>query len=85
MLWLKGLPAYKNAVTSKDVNICLEFVSSASNVIRLMIDASIFETHAFSLLKHDVPLLTKIHNEYRLYDGDNNGKFSGRRVRILSN
>ena len=76
---------YKNAVTSKAVNVCLDFVSRASNVRGLMIDASIFETHAFSLLQHDVPLLTKIHNEYRLYDGGNNGKFSGRRVRIFSN
>ena len=76
---------YKNAITSKDVNVCLDFISRANDVKGVMIDASIFQSHAFSVLQQDVPLLTKIHNEYRLYKDDSERPFPWRRVRVLSN
>ena len=77
--------AYKNAITSKNVNVCLDFISKANDVSGVMIDASIFESNAFSILQNNVPLLTKIHNEYRLYKADSAGKFLSRKgIRVLS-
>lgn len=76
---------YGNATTSKDVNMCLDFISKANDVRGVMLDASIYETHGFSILRHDVPVLTKIHNEYHLYTTDNGGKIlSNRKIRILN-
>ena len=76
---------YRNATASKDVNICLDYISRMTDVRGVMLDESIFETHGFSVLRHDVPLLTKVHNEYHLYTAGYSKSFAfGNRIRILN-
>ena len=76
---------YKNATTSRDVNICLEFISKMKDVRGVMLDESIYHTHGYSILRHDVALLSKIHHEYHMYTIKRDNTLHLRRsIRVLN-
>ncbi|VDI40033.1 Hypothetical predicted protein [Mytilus galloprovincialis] len=52
---------------SSDINQCLFFISEQNNVTGVFIDNSIYTIAGFTILNHDVPLLTLIHHEYHEY------------------
>lgn len=59
-----------NTVTpsdSSDINQCLHFIGQSNNVTGVFLDGSIYMTAGYSILNHDVPLITLIHHEYHEY------------------
>ncbi|XP_063448690.1 uncharacterized protein LOC134728150 [Mytilus trossulus] len=52
---------------SSDINQCLFFISEQNNVTGVFVDNSIYTIAGFTILNHDVPLLTLIHHEYHEY------------------
>jgi hypothetical protein len=50
-----------------DINQCLHFIGQSNNVTGVFLDGSIYMTAGYSILNHDVPLITLIHHEYHEY------------------
>lgn len=59
--------AYPRMKESRDVNLCLDFVSRQCGVSGVFVDSSLYLTHGYTILNHNVPLLILIHNEYHEY------------------
>ncbi|XP_060561315.1 uncharacterized protein LOC132721080 [Ruditapes philippinarum] len=76
---------YGNANDSNDVNICLDWLRRQHDVTGVRIDASLYDTAGFTTLKHDVPLLVKIHHEFYVFDADRTDRKTpiNGRLRIL--
>ncbi|XP_062566327.1 uncharacterized protein LOC134228664 isoform X1 [Saccostrea cucullata] len=58
---------YPRMKESRDVNSCLQFISHRSNVTGVFADSSLYLTHGYTIINHNVPLLILIHNEYHEY------------------
>lgn len=59
---------YGNAKSSRDLNICLETIGQQRDVTGVVIDGDLYDIAGFASFKHDVPMLIKVYNEFRLYE-----------------
>ncbi|XP_033748697.1 uncharacterized protein LOC117333492 [Pecten maximus] len=57
----------KRMKESAEVNACLEFISRQPNVSGVFVDSSLYQMAGLSIIKHNVPLVILIHNEYHEY------------------
>lgn len=58
---------YPRMKESRDVNLCLDFVSRQCGVTGVFVDSSLYLTHGYTIINHNVPLLILIQNEYHEY------------------
>ena len=59
---------YGKAKESRDVNICLEFLGQQSDVTGVVIASDLYDIAGFTSFNHNVPIIVKVYNEYRVYE-----------------
>lgn len=67
--------SYGKASLSRDLNICLDILGRKGDVSGVFVDGDLYDISGFTILKHDVPLLVRIYNEFRLYDRRKRNKY----------
>lgn len=60
--------SHGDAEESKQVNVCLDMIGQTDDVTGVFVNSSIFNMAGFTILRRNVPLWVKLHNEYHLYN-----------------
>lgn len=74
----------KKMKESAEVNGCLEFISRQSDVSGVFVDASLYQMAGFSIIKHDVPIVILLHNEYHEYSNVMSASLNETGIRVIN-
>ncbi|XP_021370387.1 uncharacterized protein LOC110461290 [Mizuhopecten yessoensis] len=76
--------ATKRKKESAEVNACLEFISRQSHVSGVFVDVSLYQMAGLSIIKHNVPLVILIHNEYHEYPNVTSSFMNKPGIRVIN-
>ncbi|XP_069136108.1 uncharacterized protein [Argopecten irradians] len=69
---------------SAEVNACLEFISRQTQVSGVFVDTSLYKMGGLTIIKHEVPLVILIHNEYHEYHNVTSSFLNKPGIRIVN-